>query len=154
DDPEARSRIRRLFWQRGVLRTEVRSGKAATGAKFKDYFDWSEPVARAPSHRVLAMLRGEAEDVLSLSIRPSEGHALAILERLFLRGSSRATEQVRLAVRDGYIRLLSRSMETETRAEAKQRADAAAIVVFAQNLRQLLLAAPLGQKRVLAMDPG
>jgi uncharacterized protein len=154
DDAEARSRIRRLFWQKGILRTEVRSGKSDTGAKFKDYFAWSEPVARAPSHRVLAMLRGEAEDVLSLSIQPTEDDAVAILERMFLRGSSRATEQVRLAVRDGYKRLLSRSMETEARAEAKQRADAAAIVVFAQNLRQLLQAAPLGQKRVLAIDPG
>ncbi|HEY2594438.1 MAG TPA: Tex-like N-terminal domain-containing protein, partial [Chloroflexota bacterium] len=154
DDAEARARIRRLFWQRGVLRAEVRSGKESSGAKFKDYFDWSEPIANAPSHRVLAMLRGEAEDVLSIAIQPPEDDALPILERLFCRGSSRSTEQVRLAVRDGYKRLLSRSMETETRAEAKQRADAAAIGVFSQNLRQLLLAAPLGQKRVLAIDPG
>jgi uncharacterized protein len=154
DDAEARSRMRRLFWQKGLIRTEVRAGKAAGGAKFNDYFQWSEPIAHAPSHRVLAMLRGEAEDVLSLSIEPSEEDALAILERMFVKGSSRAAEQVRLAVRDGYRRLVSRSMETETRAEAKQRADGAAIAVFAQNLRQLLLAAPLGQKRVLAIDPG
>ncbi len=154
DAPEVRSRIRSLFWQQGVLRSEVRAGKADTGAKFKDYFDWSEPVARAPSHRVLAMLRGEAEEVLSISIQPSEDAALPLLERMFVRGSSRATEQVRLAVRDGYKRLLSRSMETETRAEAKQRADAAAIEVFAQNLRELLLAAPLGRSACSAIDPG
>ncbi len=154
DDAEARARIRRLFWQKGVIRTEVRAGKASSGAKFKDYFDWSEPIANAPSHRVLAMLRGEAEEVLSCAIQPVEEDALVILERMFVRGSSRAADQVRLAVRDGYKRLLSRSMETETRAEAKRRADAAAIAVFAQNLRQLLLAAPLGQKRVLAIDPG
>jgi uncharacterized protein len=154
DDADARARIRRLFWQKGVIRTQVRPGKESSGAKFKDYFDWSEPIANAPSHRVLAMLRGEAEDVLSCAIQPPEADALAILERMFVRGASRCAEQVRLAVRDSYKRLLARSMETETRAEAKQRADAAAIGVFAQNLRQLLLAPPLGQKRVLAIDPG
>jgi len=154
DDTDTRARMRRLFWQKGVLRSEVRSGKAAAGAKFKDYFDWSEPIGNAPSHRVLAILRGEAEEVLSVSIEPPEDEALAILDRSFVRGASRASEQVRLAVRDGYKRLLARSMETETRAEAKRRADAAAIEVFVQNLRQLLLAPPLGQKRVLAIDPG
>ena len=154
DDADARARIRRLFWQRGVIRTEIRSGKEAAGAKYRDYFSWSEPVARAPSHRVLAMLRGEAEDILSCAIQPPEDDAQAILERMFVKGTSRSAEQVRLAVRDSYKRLLARSMETEARAEAKQRADAAAIGVFAQNLRQLLLAPPLGQKRILAIDPG
>jgi uncharacterized protein len=154
DDADARARIRRLFWQKGTLRSTVRPGKASAGAKFKDYFDWSEPVSSAPSHRVLAMLRGEAEDVLSVSIEPPEDEALAILDRQFVRGASRSTEQVRLAVHDGYRRLLARAMETETRVEAKRRADAAAIDVFARNLRQLLLAPPLGAKRVLAIDPG
>ncbi len=154
DDADARARIRRLFWARAILRSEVRSAKAEAGAKYADYFDWSEPIARAPSHRVLAILRGETEEILSCSIQPPEPEAIAILEGLFVRGSSRSAEQVRLAVRDGYKRLLSRAMETETRAEAKRRADAAAIGVFAQNIRQLLLAAPLGQKRVLAIDPG
>jgi uncharacterized protein len=154
DDPEARARVRRLFWAKGVLRSELRAGKAAEGAKFKDYFDWSEPIAAAPSHRYLAIRRGEAEDVLSVSLQPPEPDALAILEGLFVRGSSRSSEQVRLAVRDGYKRLLGRAMETETSAEAKRRADAAAIGVFAQNLRQLLLAPPLGQRRILAIDPG
>jgi uncharacterized protein len=154
DDADARARIRRLFWQRGMISTEVRSGKEAPGAKYRDYFNWSEPVGKAPSHRVLAMLRGEAEGILSCAIQPPEDDALAILERLFVRGASRSAEQVRLAARDSYKRLLARSMETETRAEAKQQADAAAINVFAQNLRRLLLAPPLGQKRVLAIDPG
>jgi uncharacterized protein len=154
DDAGARARMRRLFWMKGLLRGQVRSGKAAEGVKFKDYFDWSEPIANAPSHRVLAILRGEDEGVLSVSIEPPEAEALAILDGVFVRGSSRAAEQVRLAVHDGYKRLLSRAMETEARAEAKRRADVAAIGVFAQNLRQLLLASPLGEKRVLAIDPG
>ncbi|MBV9170626.1 MAG: helix-hairpin-helix domain-containing protein, partial [Chloroflexi bacterium] len=125
-----------------------------SGARFRDCFDWSEPIGSAPSHRVLAILRGESEEVLSVSIEPPEDDALAIVERAYVRGNNRSAEQVRLAVRDGYKRLLSRAMETETRAEAKHRADAAAIGVFAQNLRQLLLAPPLGQQRVLAIDPG
>jgi protein Tex len=157
DDPEARSRIRRLYWTRGVLRSEVKTGKETEGAKFKDYFKWAEPVAAAPSHRVLAILRGEAEGVLSSAIEPPEADALGILEGLFVNRAaamSASAEQVRLAIRDGFKRLLSRSMETETWAEAKQRADATAINVFVQNLRQLLLAPPLGQKRVLAIDPG
>src|SRR5204863_2552233 len=133
---------------------QVRTGQAATGAKFKDYFDWSEPVVSAPSHRALAIFRGETEDILSCSIEPPEDQAVAILERLFIKNRGRSAEQVRLAARDGYKRLLARSMETETRAEAKRRADAAAIAVFTQNLRQLLLAPALGQKRVLAIDPG
>ena len=154
DDAEARARMRDLFWKQGVLRSHLRTGKDAVGAKYKDYFDWSEPIARAPSHRVLAIFRGESEDVLSVSVEPPEEMALSVLERLFVRGSTQSAKQVRLAVDDGYKRLLSRTMETETRAEAKRRADAAAIEVFAQNLRQLLLAPPLGQKRVLAIDPG
>lgn len=154
DDTQARTRMRRLFWQKGLLRSQVRANKTADGTKYKDYFDWSEPVANAPSHRVLAIFRGEAEDILACSIEPAEDEAIAQLDRLFVRGSSRSTDQVRQAVRDGYKRLLARAMETETRAEAKRRADAAAIGVFAQNLRQLLLAPPLGQKRVLAIDPG
>jgi uncharacterized protein len=154
DDADIRARMRHLFWQRGQLSSSVRSGRDVSGARFRDYFDWSEPIRSAPSHRVLAVFRGEAEEVLSVSIEPPESDALAIVERGFVRGNSHSSEQVRLAVRDGYKRLLSRAMETETRAEAKRRADAAAIGVFAQNLRQLLLAPPLGQKRVLAMDPG
>lgn len=154
DDAAARSRMRQLFWARGVLRAEVRRGKAEAGAKYRDYFDWSEPIRSAPSHRVLAILRGESEDILSCSIEPAEADAVAILDSMFVKRANAAAEQVRLAVHDSYKRLLGRAMETETRAEAKRRADAAAIAVFADNLRQLLLAAPLGQKRVLAIDPG
>jgi protein Tex len=154
DDARARARMRQLFWSRGILRSQVRSGKDAQGTKYSDYFDWSEPIASAPSHRVLAIRRGEAEEILSTDLQPPEESALAILEALFVKGTSSSSEQVRQAVRDGYKRLLSRAMETETRAEAKRRADAAAIGVFVQNLRQLLLAPPLGQKRVLAIDPG
>lgn len=154
DDADARARSRRLFWTKGTLRSEVRPGKEQEGAKYRDYFDWSEPIAAAPSHRVLAIRRGEAEGILSSSIQPPEADAIAILDTLFVTGSGPCADQVRAAIRDGYKRLLARSMESETRAEAKRRADAAAIQVFAQNLRQLLLAAPLGQKRVLAIDPG
>jgi protein Tex len=154
DDAAARSRMRQLFLARGVLRAEVRRGKAEAGAKYSDYFDWSEPIRSAPSHRVLAILRGEAEGILSCSIAPADADALAILEAMFVTRTNPSAEQVRLAVHDSYKRLLGRAMETEARAEAKQRADAAAIGVFADNLRQLLLAPPLGQKRVLAIDPG
>ena len=154
DDTGARARIRRLFWDRGILRSEVRGGKDESGAKYRDYFEWSEPIRSAPAHRVLAIFRAEAEEVLRCEIEPPEAEALAILDRMFVKGNSPSTEQVQLAIRDGYKRLLSRSMETETRAEAKQRADAAAIQVFVQNLRQLLLAPPLGERRVLAIDPG
>jgi len=154
DDARARAQLRQLFWSRGELRSSVRSGKQADGAKFADYFQWAEPVRSAPSHRVLAVLRGEADGILSCSVEPPPADALASIERLFVRGRGPSSEQVRLAVQDGYKRLLGPSMENETRAELKRRADAAAIAVFAQNLRQLLLAPPLGQRRVLAIDPG
>ena len=154
DDAPARMRMRQLFWARGMLQSRVRAGKAEAAPRFRDYFDWSEPIRTAPSHRVLAILRGEAEELLSCSIQPPEADAVAILDSLFVTGASRCAEQVRLAIRDGYKRLLARAMETETRTEAKRRADAAAIAVFADNLRHLLLAPALGQKRVLAVDPG
>ena len=150
----ARARLRQLFRSKGMLRSDVRAAKQAEGIKYRDYFAWSEPIRSAPSHRVLAILRGEAEGVLSCSIQPPEDDALAILDRLFITGKGACADQVRVAVRDGYKRLLARAMETEARAEAKERADAAAIAVFAENLRQLLLAPPLGQKRVVAIDPG
>lgn len=154
ENADARARLRRLFWARSMLRSEVRASKAESGTKYTDYFDWSEPIARVPSHRLLAILRGEAEGILSVSIQPPEQEATAILDALFVRGTSRSSEQVRIAVRDGYKRLLARVMQTEARTEAKRRADATAIGVFGENMRQLLLAPPLGQKRVLAIDPG
>jgi uncharacterized protein len=154
DDADARSAIRALFLSRGVIKSEVLPGKEQEGVKFKDYYDWSEPLPAAPSHRVLAIRRGAAEGFLSFQVRPPEEDALNILERRFVTGRGPAAEQVRLAVRDSYKRLLAPSMETEARLESKNRADAAAIEVFAENMRQLLLSSPLGQKRVLAIDPG
>ena len=154
DDADTRAKIRQLFLSQGVIRSEVITGKEEEGAKYKDYFDWSEPIASAPSHRVLAIRRGAAEGILVYKIQPEEEEAIGILEQQFVKGSSLSSDHVRTAVRDCYKRLLSFSMETEARLDSKNRADAAAIAVFVQNLRQLLLASPLGQKRVLALDPG
>ncbi len=154
EDQKARAGIRELFASKGLFRTRVVSGKEEEGIKYKDYFDFEEPVSKAPSHRILAMRRGEKEGFLILRIAPPEDEALAILESLFVRGEGAASRQVRMAVHDSYKRLLSISMETEIRLAAKKRADEAAIRVFAENLRQLLLAPPLGQKNVLAIDPG
>ncbi len=154
EDAEVRSRVRDLFVAKAIIRSRVIEGKEKQGAKFKDYFEWEEPVATAPSHRILAMRRGEKEDVLNLSIAPQAEQALAIIEERVLKGEGLDSDQVRLAVHDAYKRLLSRSMETEVRVGLKERADAEAIRVFADNLRQLLLASPLGAKRVMGIDPG
>ncbi|MGE5608607.1 MAG: Tex family protein, partial [Bacillota bacterium] len=154
DDADARAKIRELFLSQGEIHSEVIKGKEEEGVKYKDYFEWTEPVATAPSHRVLAIRRGAAEGMLVFRIQPPEEAAVAILEEQFVTGSGPCAEQVRVAVKDSYKRLLSFSMETEARLESKKKADAAAIEVFAQNLRQLLLAPPLGQKRVLGIDPG
>ncbi|PIE67604.1 MAG: RNA-binding transcriptional accessory protein [Deltaproteobacteria bacterium] len=154
EDGKVRSRVRDLFWAHATIRSRVIEGKEIEGAKFKDYFDWEEAVATAPSHRILAMRRGEKEDVLNLTIAPQPEQALAIMEDQFVKGSGEDSEQVRMAAHDAYKRLLSRSMETEVRVGLKERADAEAIRVFADNLRQLLLASPLGAKRVMGIDPG
>ena len=155
ENAQARSALRSLFETKGVFRTTVATGKENEAAKFKDYFDWQEPVATAPSHRILAMRRGEKEDLLNLTVAPAEEPAVALLEEIFLPGDGGPdTAQVRLAIADSYKRLLSRSMETEIRLATKQRADTEAIRVFADNLRQLLLSPPLGAKRIMALDPG
>ena len=154
EDAGARSKVRDLFWHKGVIRSKVLPDKLASGIKYKDYYDWEEPVATAPSHRVLAMRRGEREEFLTLRMTPPDEEALRILEELFVHGINEAANQVKLVVQDSYKRLLSLSMETETRMETKKRADETAIRVFADNLRQLLLAPPMGQKAVLAIDPG
>ncbi|MBC2742779.1 MAG: RNA-binding transcriptional accessory protein [Desulfosarcina sp.] len=154
EDQRSRSRVRDLFFEKAVIRSQVVAGKETEGAKYKDYFQWEELVATAPSHRILAMRRGEKEDVLSLSIAPQPELAIAILEVLFVIGDSPDAEQVRTATHDAYKRLLSRSMETEVRVAIKERADAEAIRVFADNLRQLLLASPLAAKRIMGIDPG
>ncbi|MBN2125628.1 MAG: helix-hairpin-helix domain-containing protein, partial [Deltaproteobacteria bacterium] len=154
EDPEARSRVRALTMEKGVFRSRVIPGEEDKGAKYRDYFDWEEPVSKVPSHRVLAMRRGEKEGVLDLSLAPPEEEAVGVLTGLFVKGEGPCPVQVGEAVRDAYRRLLSPSMETEVRLEIKRRADREAIRIFADNLRELLLAPPLGQKRVLAVDPG
>jgi uncharacterized protein len=154
EDSKARDRLRRLFAEKGTIRSKVSSGMESKGAKYKDYFDWKEPVAKAPSHRILAMRRGENEDILNLTIAPPEEDAIKILDNLFVKGNGRDSKQAELAVRDSYKRLLSRSMETEIRLASKEKADSEAIKIFEDNLRQLLLAPPLGAKRVMGIDPG
>jgi len=154
EDQRARERMRELFLVKGVIRSKVISGKEEEGIKYKDYYEWEEPVAKAPSHRILAIRRGESEGFLTLRILPPEDEALKLLESLFLKGTGLASEQVRAAVHDSYKRLLSASMETEIRLATKKQADEKAIRVFVENLRQLLLSPPLGGKNVLAIDPG
>ena len=154
EDETVRARLRRLFSEKGVFQSKVATGKEQEGAKYKDWFDWQEPAAQAPSHRILAMRRGEKEEFLNLTLAPPEQDALNILESLFVKSDGPDSEQVRLAVRDAYKRLLSRSMETELRLATKERADADAIRIFAENMRHLLMASPLGPKRVMGVDPG
>jgi uncharacterized protein len=154
EDETARSQLRALFQKQAVVTSKVVEGKQAEGAKFKDYFDWQEPAHSIPSHRMLAMRRGEREEILSLTMVPDEAAAVQILETIFFKGTGADTDQVALAVKESYKRLLSRSLETELRLETKERADMEAIHVFSENLRQLLLAPPLGAKRVLGIDPG
>ncbi len=154
DDATARAQLRNLYLTKGVIKSKVISGKEEEGAKFKDYFDWIEPAEKAPSHRILAIRRGEAEGFLFSRLVPDEIEAASLLERLFVRNKSAAAEQVRLAVQDCFKRLLGFAMEGEARTFFKKRADEEAIRVFADNLRELLLASPLGQKVTLGIDPG
>ncbi len=154
ENDKARARLRNLFFTKAVIKSRVASGMEEKGAKFRDYFDWKEPVVGVPSHRMLAMRRGESEDFLNLDILPDEDKATSILENLFVNGEGDDSAQVKIAIKDCYKRLLSHSMETETRLHAKERADTEAIKVFVDNLRQLLLAPPLGAKRVMGIDPG
>jgi uncharacterized protein len=156
EDAIARKTLRELFWKEGVMSSRVVKSRAETeeGQKFKDYFDWNEPIRKTPSHRLLALLRGEKEGILLLDLAPEEDTAVAQLNHQFIKSSAPAAEQVKLAVKDGYKRLIKPSLESEVRVESKRLADAEAINVFSANLRKLLLTAPLGQKRVLALDPG
>jgi len=154
ENPEARERFRRLYAEKGILRSRVVPGKETEGAKFRDYYDWQEPLRTAPSHRVLAMRRGEKEEVLDLKVEVPEEESLQLLKVLFVRGESPASQEVETSAADAYRRLLSPAMETEWRLETKRRADADAIEVFGENLRELLLASPLGEKRTMAVDPG
>ncbi|MFH1351269.1 MAG: Tex family protein [Pseudomonadota bacterium] len=154
ENQAAREKMRALYARKGVFQTTVIPEKETEGAKYRDYFDWEEPVAAAPSHRILAMLRGEKEGYLVLRVGLPEDEALAVLGEMFLKGEGAASQEVKAALQDGYKRLLSSSMETEIRLESKRRADKEAIKIFADNLRELLLAPPLGQKNVMAIDPG
>ncbi|MBN2224000.1 MAG: RNA-binding transcriptional accessory protein [Deltaproteobacteria bacterium] len=151
---DARARVRDLFLEKGDITSAAAEGKEAEGAKYKDYFEWSESVKTAPSHRILAMLRGEKEKFLRLVVEPPEAEGIGIVTALFVKNKTQAAGEVRIAVEDGYKRLLAPSIETETRNALKQRADGDAISVFAANVRELLLASPLGGKSVLAIDPG
>ena len=154
EDTTARATMRQRFLTRGIIVSKVTDGPPDQAIKYRDYYDWREPVAAVTSHRLLAMLRGERESMLTVRVQPEEEEALLGLEARFVKGDGPSSQQMRLAVHDGYKRLLSPSMETETRKVIKQRADETAIQVFASNLRQLLLAPPLGEKNVLALDPG
>ncbi len=154
DDAQARARLRGLFWSQAVVKSKVAFEKEEAAAKFKDYFDWSEPLAKIPSHRILAIRRGESEGLLMMRIQPPEENALRLIEPIFVTGRGPAAEQVRLAVEDSYKRLLGQAIEVEMRIESKKRADVEAIRVFSENLRELLLSSPLGRKNVLAIDPG
>ena len=154
DDSTARAQLRHLYLTKGLIKSKVISGKEEEGAKFKDYFDWTEPAEKSPSHRILAIRRGESEGFLFSRLTPDESEALSILERLFVKNQSLAAAQVKLAVTDCFKRLLGFAMEGEARSFYKKRADEEAIRVFADNLRELLLASPLGQKVTLGIDPG
>ncbi len=156
ENAEARQKIRELFLRKAVITSTVFKSKEKEpeAQKYKDYFEWEEPISKIPSHRLLAIRRGEKEGYLSMSILPSEEEAMGLLLRQYLVAHNETSKQVEIAVKDGYKRLMSVSIETEVRAESKKKADEEAILVFAENLKQLLMAAPLGEKSVMAIDPG
>ncbi|NQT72014.1 MAG: RNA-binding transcriptional accessory protein [Chloroflexi bacterium] len=154
EDADTRQPMRRHFFSHGTFQSKVSKGKEDEGAKYRDYFEWGESIRKAPGHRVLAMFRGEKEGYLKLSIRPPEEMALELLRKRYLKNDSPSAKQVGLSLEDSYKRLLGPSMETEIRNEAKERADKEAIDVFARNLRESLMAPPLGGKTTLAIDPG
>jgi uncharacterized protein len=154
EEEKARKQLRYLFEKEAVIYSKAIKGKEAAGIKYSDYYDWSEPLRKCPSHRLLAMRRGEEEGFLRLSVEPSEDNALDILNKIFIKARNGSSDLVERAVKDSWKRLLSSSMETEFRNISKEKADIEAITVFAENLRQLLLGSPLGEKNVLAIDPG
>src|SRR5690606_2199118 len=154
EDAEVRAGSRKIFLDKGLFVSRVVPGKEEEALKYKDYFEWSEPLKEAPCHRVLAMRRGEKEEMLYLDIAVEEETVLSVIEKIYIKATTDAAMQVRTALQDSYKRLLKPSMETEIRVLTRQKADEEAIRVFADNVRQLLLAAPLGQKRLLALDPG
>jgi len=154
ENKRARHEIRRLFSIQSVISSNKIKAREQEGIKYKDYFAFKEPLKKCPSHRILAIFRGEDEGFLKVRIGPDEKEAINILEQIFIKGNSNTSEHVRNALKDSYKRLIYPSIESEFRQKAKERADEEAIRVFTKNLRQLLLAPPLGQKKVLAIDPG
>ncbi|AEI51320.1 Tex family protein [Runella slithyformis] len=154
ENPDARNKIRYAFERTAQVSSKVKKNKQEEGAKYRDYFDFSEPLNKIPSHRLLALRRGEEEGFLNVDISPEEEMAIELLDRLFVKGLPACKDQLELTVSDAYKRLLKPSIETEFSNLSKEKADRYAIQVFTENLRQLLLASPLGQKRVLAIDPG
>ena len=154
EDQHARTIVRNQFTREAVISSHVAKGKEEEGIKFSNYFESSEPLKRCPSHRLLAMRRGEKEGFLKLGVAPDEDKTIAALDHYFVKSRNDSGAQMSLAVKDSYKRLLAPAIETEVFGTSKSQADAEAIRVFVENLRQLLLAAPLGQKRVLALDPG
>jgi len=154
ENKRARDIVRNYFKHGAVITSRIIKGKEEEGIKYKDYYKFSEPLARCPSHRMLAMRRGEEEGFLKLEVIPDEDKLIEALEKQFVKGFFEISEQVRMAVKDSYKRLLQPSIENEFRALSKEKADDEAILVFAANLRQLLMASPLGEKRILAIDPG
>jgi uncharacterized protein len=154
EDALSREKIRQLFKTKAMVRSKLVRGKEEEASKYEDYFDFEEALSKIPSHRMLALRRGEKEDFLIVDIRPEEKEALDLLENLFVRGKNQSALQVKEAIADGYQRLLQPSMEAEMRVESKKQAEEKAIQVFADNLKELLLASPLGQKCILALDPG
>jgi uncharacterized protein len=154
EDAQARRSIRSLFYQEGVIDSNLVKDKEGEGIKFSNYFEWQEPVNRVPSHRMLAMLRGENEGFLKIKIRPPQEKGVSLLHRRFVKGREAASAEVALAVEDSYSRLLAPSIETDVRQQAKERADDEALRVFGRNLRETLMAPPMGPQAVLAIDPG
>ncbi|MEA5457673.1 Tex family protein [Arcicella sp. LKC2W] len=154
ENVDARNAVRKVFERESIIYSKVKKNKEEDGAKYRDYFDFNEALKKVPSHRLLAIRRGEEEGFLSVTISPEEDNALGALDRIFLRGLPDAKEQVETAITDSYKRLMKPSIENEFAGLSKEKADGEAIRIFAQNLRQLLLASPLGQKKVLAIDPG
>jgi uncharacterized protein len=154
EDVNIRAKMRKLFEDKATLQSKVLTDKETEGIKYKDYFDFSEPIHKVPSHRILAVLRGFLEGFLRMAILPVEEDALEILEKEYVKALTPSTEHVKKAIRDAYRRLVQPSLESEFRTALKQKADEEAIAVFAENLRQLLLSSPLGSKKILAIDPG
>lgn len=154
EDAQVRAKMRKLFEDSATVQSKVLADKEAEGVKYKDYYDFSEPVSKIPSHRILAVMRGFMEGVLRMVIAPVEDDALMMIEKLHLKSNNEAGEQVKKAIKDSYRRLLQPSLESEFRMALKTKGDEEAINVFAENLRQLLLSSPLGSKKILALDPG